>query len=96
MKIIYPVGRHIGIRNIEDNTMRFIKQNESVGQITGIYVSADQDKSKSRRHLAVTEQAQNPLDLNVSVTFYDMEPKSSDNKKNPDATENPPKEKDPK
>jgi hypothetical protein len=67
MEIIYPVGKHIGIRNLLTQKMRFIKTSDSVRELSQIHVSGD------KRHLAVAEKKKN----DKSVYLYVIDLKSS-------------------
>jgi len=62
--IIYPVGRHIGIRNVVNNKMNYIMQPDYINEITGLNLSSN------RRFLAVQESRHH--DLHAYVTFYDL------------------------
>ena len=62
--IIYPIGRHIGIRNVVTNKMHYIRQPDYVQETTGLNLSGN------RRYLAVQEDRAN--DLHVYASFYDM------------------------
>lgn len=62
--IIYPVGRHIGVRNIESNDMRFIRQNPNLKEITAMCLCPH------KRFLAVWETHKN--NLSAYIAFYDM------------------------
>ena len=64
-KIIYPVGKHIGIRNLITNQMSFIRQPEYVREIMGLYIST----GNSRKNLAVVEK--HVRDNSTYVSFYD-------------------------
>lgn len=62
--IVYPVGRHIGVRNIESNEMGFIRHNENVKEITAMCLCPN------KRYLAVCERQRN--NLSAHICFYDM------------------------
>lgn len=64
--IVYPVGKHIGIRNLANNSMQFIRQPEQVREITGLTIST----GGLRRYLAACELRQH--DSNVYVSVYDV------------------------
>ncbi len=70
-QLIYPLGRHIGIRNVHTNDMRFIKQPETLREITAMAISPN------RRFLAICERHRD--NLSAFISFYDM--KSPDNSK---------------
>jgi WD40 repeat protein len=72
--IIYPVGRHIGVRNIETNDMRFIRQNENLKEITAMCLCPH------KRFLAVCERHKN--NLSAFIAFYDMKNVQFRNEKN--------------
>ena len=63
--IIYPVGKHIGVRNIESNDMRFIKQSDSLKEITAMCFCPH------KRFLAVCEKHYGN-NLSAYIAFYDM------------------------
>jgi hypothetical protein len=62
-QIIYPIGKHIGIRNIVTNSMRFLHQD--VKEITSLHLS-----SHNKRYLAVCEKRHG--DNNGWISFYDI------------------------
>lgn len=62
--VVYPVGKHLGIRNIMTNKMTFIRQPDQVKEITGLTLSTN------RRYLAVNEKR--VTDLHAHVTLYDL------------------------
>ena len=71
--VIYPCGRHIGIRNVGTNDMKFIKQAEHLKEITAMALSPN------RRFLAVCERHWNtPRAQSAFISLYDL--KSSDGK----------------
>lgn len=72
--IIYPVGRHIGVRNIETNEMRFIKQGDHVKEITAMALCPH------KRFLAVAEKHKS--DMSCNIAFYDMKNVQFRNEKN--------------
>ena len=63
---MYPVGRHIGLRNIVTNSMKFIKQGENVSDITSLNINT----MGNRRYLAICEKRQH--DPHAWVSFYDL------------------------
>ena len=63
-QIIYPIGKHIGIRNIVTNSMRFLRQSDSVREITSLNISTN------KRYLAVCEKRHG--DNNAHISFYDI------------------------
>ena len=71
---MYPVGRHIGVRNIVTNEMKFIRQNESIREITAMALSPN------KKFLAVCEKHKS--DLSAYITFYDMKSHLYKNVKN--------------
>ena len=62
--VIYPVGKHIGVRNLLKNTMTFLTQPESIKEITGMTFNS------SRRYLAVHEK--HVGDWHAWITIYDF------------------------
>ena len=65
--MIMAIGKHIGIRDIKDqqgNSMKFIRQAESIKEITAMRLSPN------NRFLAVCERHKN--DPNAYISFYDM------------------------
>ena len=67
MQLLYPVGKHIGIRDIKDqqtNAMKFIKQQDQIKEITCMCLSPN------KKFLAVCERHKN--DQNAYISFYDM------------------------
>jgi hypothetical protein len=62
--VIYPVGKHIGIRNVVTNKMNYIMQPNHIKEVMGLTLSTN------RRYLAVHEQRHN--DLHCYVSFYDL------------------------
>jgi hypothetical protein len=62
--VIYPVGRHIGVRDAVTNDMRFIKQPDNLKEVTAMSLSPN------RRFLAVCERQYNHLSAFISI--YDM------------------------
>ena len=66
-KVIYPVGKHIGIRDLgPSRQMDFIKAVEYDREITGLYLSG----SGNRRFLAVSEKRFG--DNSIYLLIYDM------------------------
>ena len=49
--IVYPVGKHIGIRNLNTNGMMIIKQADEVKEILSLTISGGM-----RRYLAAVER----------------------------------------
>ena len=64
--VVYPVGKHIAVKNLKNGSMKFIQQKEDVREITGIYLS----KGSNRRFLAVTVKLVN--DIAPYVQIYDL------------------------
>ena len=62
--IAYPVGRHIGVRELKSNEMKFIRQHENFKDITAMSISPN------KKFLAVCEQQRD--DKSAYITFYDM------------------------
>jgi hypothetical protein len=62
MKIF--IGKHIGVRNLTSNQMKFIKQGDNLKEITAMSLSPN------KRFLAVAERHKN--DINAYLSFYDM------------------------
>lgn len=63
--ITYPVGKHIGVRDLGDNSMRFIKQQETLKEICAIALAPN------KRFLAVCERHKG--DTSTYLSFYDLE-----------------------
>ena len=61
--LIYPVGRHIAVRNLETNDINFIREPEKVTKITAMAISPE----KTRRFLAVAEYIHSEKTPLVSV-----------------------------
>lgn len=61
--IVYPVGKHIGIRNINTNSMKFIRQPDEVKEIISLTIST----GGMRRYLASVERQVHNNCLWVSI-----------------------------
>jgi hypothetical protein len=61
--LIYPAGRHIGVRNLSTSELDFIREPQNVTHVTAIGISHD----KNRRFLAVAEAMENQESPIVSV-----------------------------
>lgn len=70
--MLYPVGKHIGIRNQHKNSMTFLNPAENVKEITGLTLS------QNRKYLAVHENHLN--DYHAWITVYQFISKASDPK----------------
>lgn len=69
------MGKHIGIRNITNGKMKFIKQGDPCNvqdkEITGLNMSSPSHNAKdSRRYLAVSEKRY--FDHHAYISFYDF------------------------
>jgi hypothetical protein len=64
-QMVYPVGKHIGVRDLSNNHMKFIRQSENLKEITCLALAPN------KRFLAVCERHKN--DANTYLSFYDME-----------------------
>ncbi len=62
--VIYPCGRHIGVRDVVTNDMRFIKQSEQLRDVTAMALSPN------RRFLAVCERHFG--NLSAFISLYDL------------------------
>ena len=62
--IAYPVGRHIGMRNIVTNEMKFIRQPEIVKEITAMALAPN------KKFIAICEKHVD--DKSAYLSFYDM------------------------
>ena len=62
--VAYPVGRHIGVRDLKTNEMKFIRQHENLKEITGLCLSPN------KKFLATCETQKD--DKSAYITFYDM------------------------
>ena len=47
--VAYPVGRHIGVRELKNNEMKFIRQHENLKEVTAMSLSPN------KKFLAVCE-----------------------------------------
>lgn len=47
--LAYPVGRHIGVRDLKSNEMKFIRQSDNLKEITALCLSPN------KKFLAVCE-----------------------------------------
>jgi hypothetical protein len=63
--LIYPVGKHIGIRDAATHKMHFIQSDPNVKEITGLTMSNQQ-----RRYLVVHEDRAH--DFHSWISIYDM------------------------
>jgi hypothetical protein len=61
--IVYPVGKHIGIRNLNTNGMMIIKQSDEVKEILSLTIST----GGMRRYLAAVERQVHDNQLRVSI-----------------------------
>lgn len=62
--LAYPVGRHIGVRDLLTNEMRFIRCSDNLKEITALCLSPN------KKFLAVCEIERD--DKSAYITFYDM------------------------
>lgn len=62
--LAYPVGRHVGVRDLKSNEMKFIRQNENLKEITAMALSPN------KKFLACCEIQRD--DKSAYITFYDM------------------------
>ena len=62
--VAYPVGRHIGVRDLKTNEMKFIRQHENLKEITSLCLSPN------RKFLAVCETQRD--DKSAYISCYDM------------------------
>jgi hypothetical protein len=63
--LAYPVGKLVGVRDLKNNDMKFIRQSESLKEITALCLSPN------KKFLAVCE-TQKDGDKAAYITFYDM------------------------
>lgn len=61
--IVYPVGKHIGIRNLNTNAMMIIKQSDEVKEVLSLTIST----GGMRRYLAAVERQVHDNQLRVSI-----------------------------
>jgi hypothetical protein len=62
--LTYPVGRHVGVRDLKTNDMKFIRQSENLKEITAIALSPN------KKFLACCEIQRD--DKSAYIQFYDM------------------------
>jgi hypothetical protein len=62
--LAYPVGRHIGVRDLKNNEMKFIRMSDNLKEITAMAIS------HNHRYLAVCEVHKD--DKNAYISFFDV------------------------
>jgi len=62
--LAYPVGRHVGVRDLRSNDMKFIRLGEDLKEVTAVALTPN------KKFLAVCEVVRD--DKSAYVAFYDM------------------------
>jgi hypothetical protein len=62
--LAYPVGRHIGVRELRNNDMKFIRMSDNLKEVTAMAIS------QNKRYLAVCEIQKD--DKNAYISFFDV------------------------
>ena len=73
--LAYPVGRHIGVRDIRSNDMKFIRQSDMLKEITAMCLSPN------KKFLAICEVQKD--DKAAYIAFYDVKTPFFKNIKSP-------------